>query len=103
LHSVAEQDEGIIWWIKKGEKKIRLINPPAPGIGIAIPGSPYFLRWVNRMADENNIPRPNVDQINNLMDYCGLYPHVFHEPFTNQYKRDIYSRILNGTIMNILA
>jgi hypothetical protein len=98
----ADQNGGIIWWIKKGDKKVRIINipSPSPAAAIQMKSSPFFLKWINYMSSENGIQAPSVND--NLNNYLDQYPAIFYKPFTRQYRSMIYSKILNNTIDEIV-
>jgi hypothetical protein len=104
INVLNQQDNGIVWWIKKGDKKIKVINLPSPSnIGAArLPGSIYFSKWVLYKATVNNIPLPNQVQLQNLiLNYLPLYPNIFVGPPTIQFRREIYTMALNNTIQLI--
>jgi len=96
--AVAQQNGHIIWWLKVSNKKIRIINLPSPAgnASINIPASPFFFRWVNWKALQNQIPLPLAGQ--NLMnEYLPLHD-IFNPPYTSQYKMEVYSLVLNNLI-----
>jgi hypothetical protein len=97
-NAVNQQNDGIVWWLKSGAKKIRIINLPSPAPMAAqnMINSPFFKKWINYKATENRIP-PLVFGAN-LKQYLNLYPRVFSEPFTKQYRRETYQMVLNNTI-----
>ena len=101
VNVINQQNGGIVWWIKKGDKKIKFVNLPSPSnIGAArIPGTAYFKRWVLYKAQINAIPLPNQQQLQNLvLNYFPLYPNVFVGPPTIQFRKEVYSMVLNNTI-----
>ncbi|MCF8214776.1 MAG: hypothetical protein K9I92_06435 [Chitinophagaceae bacterium] len=98
LASIAQQNNHLIWWIKTTKKKVRIINLPAPSgnANQQIPSAPLFFRWVTWVAIQHNIAPPVLGQ--NLMhDYLPQH-NIFIQPYTTQYKRDIYSLALNDLI-----
>ncbi|MBX3241189.1 MAG: hypothetical protein KIT80_16900 [Chitinophagaceae bacterium] len=100
-NSVKQQRDGIVWWIKLGDKRIRMINLPTPSplAALNIPGSPFYLKWVKYMAATNNLPLPSDTQINSLNRlYLPLYPTTFSEPYTKHYRQEVYSMALNNTL-----
>lgn len=96
--AVIQQNNGIIWWLKFNTKKIRIINLPSPSPQAAIPifNSAFFQKWINFKANENQIPLP-VDN-NQIRNYINLYPGIFERAVTNQYRREVYSMVLNNSI-----
>ena len=101
INVLNQQNGGIVWWVKKGDKKIKFVNLPSPSnIGAArIPGSIFFKRWVLYKAGINAIPLPNKLQMKNLkLNYFPLYPNVFVGPPTIQFRKEIYTMVLNETI-----
>ena len=101
INVLNQQNGGIVWWIKKGDKKIKFVNLPSPSnIGAArIPGTAYFKRWVLYKAQINAIPLPNQQQLQNLvLNYFPLYPNIFVELPTIQFRKQVYSMVLNNTI-----
>jgi hypothetical protein len=93
--ALAQQNNHIIWWVKTKNKKLRIINLPAPSMNAnqQIPRSPLFSRWVIWKAINNNIIPPIFGQ-NLMRDYLPQH-NIFIHPFTTQYKRDIYFLALN--------
>ena len=99
-NAINQQNNGIVWWLKYGSKKIRIINlpSPAPMAAQGMMNSPFFRKWINYIALLNNIPLPNNNQLNNLTAYLELFPNVFFEPYTKHYRREIYQMVINNTI-----
>ena len=98
---LTQQNEGIVWWIKKDDKKIKIVILPSPSnIGAArLPSSKYFKRWVLYKATLNNIPLPNQIQLQRVVsNYFPIYPNIFLPQPTNQFRSEIYNMVLNNTI-----
>ena len=97
-NSVIQQNDGIVWWLKYGTKKIKIINLPSPAPMAAqkMINSPFFKKWINYKATINGIPP--LDFGANLKQYLNLYPGIFNEPFTKHYRRETYQMVLNNTI-----
>jgi hypothetical protein len=102
--AAAQQDNGIIWWIRSESKRIRVINLPSPSqqASLKIPSTAFYLKWIKYMALTNGIPRPNKNQINNLNNYLQLHQNIFIKPFTKQYRRSVYQKVLDNTIQQIV-
>jgi hypothetical protein len=99
--AVNQQAGGIIWWLKKGKRKIRVINLPSPsgGANMRMFGTSFFLKWVNYMAIQNALTLPTPIQQQAIKStYLTLYPQVFNTPYTKSYRRSVYEMVLNGTI-----
>jgi hypothetical protein len=100
---MAEQDGGIVWWLRTNNKQLRIVNLPSPSAGanINMYGSAFFAKWIAYKALENDIPPPNQHQLNNLVElYLPLFPNVFGagENVLSQYRREVYGMVLNDTI-----
>ena len=97
-NSVIQQNDGIIWWLKYGGKKIRIINLPSPAPMAAqkMINSPFFRNWINYKAKVNGIPP--LDFGKNVRQYLILFPEIFFEPFTKQYRQETYQMVLDNTI-----
>jgi len=101
MNVLNQQDGGLVWWIRKGDKKIKIINLPSPSNRGAAKflGSNYFKKWVLYKAQTNNIPLPDQLQLRNLkLNYLTSYPNVFVGPPTIQFRNEIYTMALNDTI-----
>lgn len=104
--AVAQQNGGIIWWIKYGKKKVKMISLPNPSPGAAINGmieyGGFFERWVSYKAIYEGIPAPNEIEWPALNDYVAHYPAVFGEKaITKLYRREVYQMALAGTLHEI--
>jgi hypothetical protein len=97
-NALIQQNGGIVWWLKFGTKKIRIINlpSPAPTASLRITSSPFYIKWINHKATANQI-QPIVLGAN-VNQYLNQFPHVFIQPYTKQYRREIYQMVLNNTI-----
>lgn len=93
-----QQNGGIVWWLKFGAKKIRIINLPSPSpqASTGIPNSSFYKMWINYRAATNNIQPIGIGA--NLNQYLNQFPQVFMQPYTKQYRREIYQMVLNNTI-----
>ena len=97
-NAINQQDNGIIWWLKSENKKIRIINLPSPAqtASIGMKNSPYFIKWLNYTANLNNIPPIAANA--NVNNYLNNYPLIFRAPHTKQYRREVYQMVLNNTV-----
>jgi hypothetical protein len=95
--SILQQAGHIIWWIKFGNKKMRIINLPSPSdrANLTIANSVFFKRWVNWKCTQNVIPTPPINA-NLLAGFLPGFPTIFTPPFTKQYKSEIYNLALNN-------
>lgn len=89
-----QQNGGIVWWLKFSTKKIRIINLPRASRRII--SSSFFRKWINYKAAINQIQPIGIGA--NVNQYLNQFPQVFIEPYTKQYKREIYQMVLNNTI-----
>lgn len=96
-NSILQQAGHIVWWIKVGNKKIRIINLPSPSgqVNPQIPDSIFFKRWVNWKCIQNGIATP-LPNVNLLHGFLPLFPLIFTAPCTSQYKGEIYNLALNN-------
>lgn len=100
-NAVAQQNGGIVWWIKFNERNYKVVNLPSPSpqAAIQMEKSHHFKKWVNFMANNNGLPLPTPIQAVNLKQfYLPLHQNVFVAPFTKQYRRVVYEMVLNDTI-----
>jgi len=97
-NAVIQQNGGIIWWLKFGTKKIRIINLPSPARTASqkIPGSSFYNKWINHKATANQIQPNGLDA--NVIQFLSQHPQVYIQPYTKQYRREIYQMVLNNTI-----
>lgn len=98
---IGQQNNGIVWWLKSGNKKIKVINLPSPSGNAQrqMPKSPHFKKWLIFKAMQANIPIPTQVQLQSpIKNYIHLYPDVFIDPPTVQYRSEVYSMALNNTI-----
>lgn len=97
-NAIIQQNDGIIWWLKSGLKKIRIINLPSPAPMAAqkMISSPFFKKWINYKAIGNEIQALEVGA--NVNHYLNAFPIVYNAPYTKQYRREIYQMVLNNTI-----
>lgn len=103
-HALKQQNNGIIWWLKKGNQKIRIVNLPSPSpqSSRSIPRMNFYKKWVNYKAKENNIPLPTVTEAKGLTkQYFSKHPGVFSSTPTKQYRKDVYAKVLDNTIQEI--
>lgn len=99
--AVNQQNGGIVWWIQFNLKKIRIVNLPSPAPMAAqqMMSSVYLRKWLNFKANINGI-----DQIGNettVRQYVELFPQIFSNPITKQFRREVYQMVLNNEILNI--
>lgn len=103
--AIQQQNNGIIWWIKYKNKKVKIVNLPNPSPGAAmqmINVGGFFEKWVVYKAEQDpNIPIPNQAQLLNLNGYMNDYPGVFEPAPTRQYRREVYQMALNGALSEI--
>ena len=97
-NAINQQDNGVIWWLKSENKKIRIINLPSPSGSASIPmkKNPYFRKWLNYKANLNGIPPIAANA--NVDNYLNDYPLIFNATPTKQYRREVYQMALNNTI-----
>ena len=97
-NAVIQQNDGIVWWLKSGSKKIRIINLPSPAPMAAqkMISSSYFKKWINYKAKANGIQPLGVGA--NLNQYLNLFNGIFDAPYTKQYRREIYQMVLSDKI-----
>ena len=97
---VLQQNGGIVWWIRLGTKKIKMINLPSPSAAaqIRMPNSNFFKKWVYYKANENDIPLPNNEQQQNLIEFTQLFPNIYSNSPTIKYREDIYFMALNNIL-----
>ncbi len=103
-NAVKQQNAGIIWWLKYGNKRIKVANLPSPSgaRSRSIPRSIFYKKWVNFVAEKNGIPLPNMEELKKLREqYFPKHSKVFSSTPTNQYRKDVYSKVLNNTIHEI--
>lgn len=102
--AVLQQNRGIEWWLRKGNKKIQFVNLPSPS-GIAgtkmIRRGGFFEKWVRYKAHVGGIAQPNEAQLNNLNSFMENHPGIFGETPTKEYRRDVYAKALDGTLHEI--
>jgi hypothetical protein len=100
-NSLHQQNGGIIWWLKFGDKKIRIVNLPSPAgtAAIQMPNSSFFKKWMIFKARTNGIP--SYVEGGNITNYLNQYPLVFIGRPTKQYRREIYQMFLNNTLHHI--
>jgi len=97
-NAVNQQNGGIIWWLKTEKKNIRIINLPSPAPMAAnrMKSSLFFKKWINHKATNNNINSLRVgDNVNNYLIQNQV---LFTNPFTKQFRREVYQMVLNETI-----
>jgi hypothetical protein len=97
--AVQQQNGGIVWWLKSGQKKIRIINLPSPAGAAAIPmlGSSFFRKWINYKANLLGLPPLQVGD--NVGQYLALNPQlIINASPTVQYRQEVYQMVLNNTI-----
>jgi hypothetical protein len=97
-NALIQQNNGIVWWLKSEAKKIRIINLPSPAPMAAqqMINSSYFKKWLNYKAAINNIPPLGVGD--NVKQYLNAFPVIFNEPYTKQYRCEIYQMVLMNAI-----
>lgn len=97
--ALSQQNDGIIWWLKFGEYKIRIINlpSPTPDAQRRMMTSPFFIKWANYKVRKLQPNGVNGD----LREFMSLHPHVFGAPYTRQYRREVYAMVLDNTIDRI--
>ena len=97
-NALIQQNNGIVWWLKSGAKKIRIINLPSPAPMAAqqMINSSFFKKWLNYKAAINNIVTLGVGA--EVKQYLNAFPVIFNEPYTKQYRREIYQMVLNNNI-----
>jgi hypothetical protein len=97
-NSLHQQNGGIIWWLKFGDKKIRIVNLPSPagGAQMGMMTSSFFKKWMNFKANANGIPLCVED--GNVMEYLNEYPDIFLAPPTIYYRREIYQMFLDDNL-----
>ncbi len=97
-NALIQQNNGIVWWLKLGSKKIKIINLPSPAPTAArqMIGSAFFKRWINYKAVTNDLPPMPIGA--NVKQYLLQFPQIFIAPYTTNYRREIYQMVLNNTI-----
>ncbi len=98
---ITQQNDRIIWWIKLGNKKVKIINLPKTVASGTI-GSDFFLRWVNFRAGYYRIPAPLEAELDNLIGYMQGYPDAFGQgQYVVSFWKDVYQKALNGGLHEI--
>lgn len=92
--SLQQQSGHIIWWLKIGDKKFRIINLPTPATALGVMRSNFFRRWIVWKAKQNGL---SPAHFTNWKKYMMNHPNIFKTPYTNQYRTEVY----NLAIQNI--
>ncbi|OYU82585.1 MAG: hypothetical protein CFE24_14685 [Flavobacterium sp. BFFFF2] len=97
-NALIQQNNGIVWWLKTGLKKIKIINlpSPAPTASLKMIRSSFFRRWINYKAIPHELPPLGINA--NVNQFLREFPHIFNAPYTKHYRRDIYQMALNNNI-----
>jgi hypothetical protein len=100
-NAIQQQNNGIVWWLNSGEKKVRIVNLPSPAPMAAqkMIGSTFFKRWINYKAITNGLPA--YDNETRVREYVNNFPDVFDESITKQFRREVYQMVLNNEILDI--
>lgn len=100
--ALLQQEGGIIWWLRSSSKQIRIINLPSPAGNAAIQmlNSPFFRKWVNYKLTANGI-QALLGMNDNVREFLHNHPGIFTNTPTQQYRREVYQMVLNGTINQI--
>ena len=61
--------------------------------------SVYLRKWLNFKANINGIDQ--IGDETTVRQYVELFPQVFSNPITKQYRREVYQMVLNNEITNI--
>lgn len=91
--AVLHQNGHIIWYLRIGQRTLRIINLPTPATALGMIGSPFFYRWVVYKAQQNGLPVPPQAHLTN---YMAQHPGVFIGPPTNQYRTEIYDMAIHN-------
>lgn len=97
LLALGQQQGGIVWWLKRKDKKVKIINLPSPSgqVSRAIPRTAFFRLWVNYRAITNGINLPvNIA----LGAFFNQNPEIFAQQYTSQYRQEVYDMALNDTL-----
>ena len=92
-HAVSDQDNHLIWYLRFGDKVLRMVSLPSPATPATLPETPFFRRWLQYKAKKAGIQSPAKKD--DLLEYMTAYPDVFVHPYMTQYRSEIYQMAID--------